>query len=125
MPIVPAKCPNCAANLEVNSSQDAAICTHCGTPFIVEKAITNYQISNQILLIFLSVLSTVRIPTMLMILYVNLIIHQALEFFQNVFCIFYNLCIVRFSQFQEEVLFCFQFLSDLPLPCVFRLIFRN
>ena len=48
MPIVPAKCPNCAANLEVNSSQDAAICTHCGTPFIVEKAITNYQISNQI-----------------------------------------------------------------------------
>ncbi len=48
MPIVPAQCPNCAANLEVNSTQDAAICSHCGTPFIVEKAINNFQINNHI-----------------------------------------------------------------------------
>ncbi len=39
MPLVPAKCCNCGANLQVNSEQDAAICSSCGTPFIIEKAI--------------------------------------------------------------------------------------
>lgn len=43
---VPAKCCNCGANIEVNKEQDAAICTACGTPFIVEKAI-NLYISSQ------------------------------------------------------------------------------
>ena len=40
--LVPAKCCNCGANIEVNKEQDAAICTACGTPFIVEKAINLY-----------------------------------------------------------------------------------
>ena len=44
MSFVPAKCCNCGANLQVNEDQDAAICSACGTPFVVEKAI-NYFIS--------------------------------------------------------------------------------
>lgn len=43
MPLVKAVCPNCGANLEVDNSKDAAICIHCGAPYIVEKAI---QITN-------------------------------------------------------------------------------
>ena len=45
---VQAKCTNCAAHLEVDSSKDAAICPYCGTPYVVEKAIKNYNISNNI-----------------------------------------------------------------------------
>ncbi len=48
MPLVQAKCTNCGANLEVDNSKDAAICTYCGTPFIVEKAIHNYNTTNNI-----------------------------------------------------------------------------
>ena len=46
MPLVNAKCTNCGANLEVDSSKDAAICQYCGSAFIVEKAINNYNITN-------------------------------------------------------------------------------
>lgn len=46
MPLVPAVCPNCKGTLEVNPSQDAAICRFCGTPFIVEKAINHYNTTN-------------------------------------------------------------------------------
>ena len=46
MPLVPAVCPNCRGTLEVNSAQDAAICRFCGTPFIVEKAINQFNITN-------------------------------------------------------------------------------
>lgn len=46
MPLTPAKCPQCGAQLKVNSEQDAAICEYCNTPFIVEKAINNYNITN-------------------------------------------------------------------------------
>lgn len=46
MPLVNAKCTNCGANLEVDSSKDAAICQYCGSAFIVEKAIKNYNITN-------------------------------------------------------------------------------
>ncbi len=46
MPLVAAKCPNCAANLQVNSNSDAAVCEYCKTAFIVEKAINNYNITN-------------------------------------------------------------------------------
>ena len=43
MPIVPALCTQCGAAVEVNDAQDAAICPHCRTPFIVEKAIHHYH----------------------------------------------------------------------------------
>lgn len=41
MPLVAAKCTSCGAALTVDNSKEAAICESCGTPFIVEKAITN------------------------------------------------------------------------------------
>lgn len=46
MPIVPAKCTSCGASLEVDNVKDAAICPYCGTAFVVEKAIHNYNIIN-------------------------------------------------------------------------------
>ncbi len=42
--IVPAICTQCSAQIEVDSSQDAAICPHCGTAFIVEKAVESFSI---------------------------------------------------------------------------------
>lgn len=46
MPIVPAKCTNCGADLQVDSSKDAAVCPYCNTAYIVEKAITNFAGGN-------------------------------------------------------------------------------
>lgn len=46
MPLVNAKCTNCGANLKVDSTKDAAICEFCGSAYIVEKAINNYNITN-------------------------------------------------------------------------------
>ncbi len=46
MPLVNAKCTNCGANLNVDNTKDAAICQYCGSAFIVEKAINNYNITN-------------------------------------------------------------------------------
>ena len=43
MPLVAAKCTQCGANLQVNSENECSICSACGTPFITEKAITNYN----------------------------------------------------------------------------------
>lgn len=48
MPLAKATCPSCGAALPVDSSKDAAICSYCGTPFIVEKAIQSYNITNNI-----------------------------------------------------------------------------
>ena len=45
MPFVQAKCPNCGGFLAVDNSKDAAICQFCNTPFVVEKAINNYNIN--------------------------------------------------------------------------------
>lgn len=42
--IVPAICTQCSAQIKVDASLDAAICRHCGTAFIVEKAIAQYSI---------------------------------------------------------------------------------
>ncbi|MBR6089097.1 MAG: hypothetical protein IKP86_04125 [Anaerolineaceae bacterium] len=39
-------CPKCGGQLEVDPSQDAAICAYCGTPFVVSKAINNYNVQN-------------------------------------------------------------------------------
>lgn len=43
MPLVVAKCTSCGAVLKVDNSKDAAICEFCGVPYIVEKAINNYN----------------------------------------------------------------------------------
>ena len=43
MPLVNAKCTNCGANLTVDETKDAAVCQYCGSAFIVEKAINNYN----------------------------------------------------------------------------------
>ena len=43
---VPAICTCCGATLQVDPSNDAAICKYCNTPFIVEKAINMYSIDN-------------------------------------------------------------------------------
>ena len=48
MPIIPAKCTNCGASLDVDNTKDAAICPYCGSAFIVEKAINNYNTTNHI-----------------------------------------------------------------------------
>ena len=44
--LVPAICTQCGARLEVDPTQDAAVCRYCNTPFIVEKAIQNYSVQN-------------------------------------------------------------------------------
>ncbi len=43
MALVPAKCTQCGGNIEVDDTHEAGICQHCGTPFITEKAINNYN----------------------------------------------------------------------------------
>ena len=48
MPLADAKCTNCGINLSVDNTKDAAICKHCGSAFIVEKAINYYNITNNI-----------------------------------------------------------------------------
>lgn len=48
MPLVQAKCTNCGANLEINNTLDAAVCPYCNVPFVVEKAINNYNTANHI-----------------------------------------------------------------------------
>ncbi len=48
MPLVPAKCTQCGATLTVDPTNGAAaVCPFCGTPFVVEQAVNNYNISNQ------------------------------------------------------------------------------
>ena len=42
--LVPAICTQCGATLEVDPTQEAAVCKHCNTPFIIEKAINNYNV---------------------------------------------------------------------------------
>jgi tetratricopeptide (TPR) repeat protein len=44
--VVPAKCTNCGAALKVDPSQEAAVCPFCNTPYIIEKAIKNYNVTN-------------------------------------------------------------------------------
>ena len=48
MSLVNCKCTNCGSNLSVDDNKDAAICEYCGSAFIVEKAVNNYIISNNI-----------------------------------------------------------------------------
>lgn len=44
--LVPAQCTNCGGLLKVDPSQEAAVCQFCGTPFIVSKAVNNYNVQN-------------------------------------------------------------------------------
>ena len=46
--LVPAVCTQCGAALEVDPTQEAAVCKYCNTPFIVDKAIQNYNINGNI-----------------------------------------------------------------------------
>lgn len=43
MPLVPAKCTNCGADLETDSAMEEAVCPYCRSAYIVEKAINNYN----------------------------------------------------------------------------------
>ena len=46
MSLINAICTNCGAQLKVESNKEAAICEYCGSAFIVEKAIKNYNFVN-------------------------------------------------------------------------------
>lgn len=48
MPLVPAKCTQCGANIQVDDTKEAGICDYCGTAFITEKVVNNYAITNNI-----------------------------------------------------------------------------
>lgn len=42
--LVPGTCTNCGASLQVDPNLKAAICPACGTPYIVQQAINNFNI---------------------------------------------------------------------------------
>ena len=46
MPLVPAKGPECGGNVVVDNEKDAWVCDFCKTPFVVEKAINNFNTIN-------------------------------------------------------------------------------
>lgn len=48
MPMVNAKCTNCGGTLQVDDDKEAAVCPFCGSAFIVEKAVQNFNITNNI-----------------------------------------------------------------------------
>ena len=50
MPLVPAICTQCGAQIEVDNTHEAGVCKCCGTAFITEKAINKYttNITNHI-----------------------------------------------------------------------------
>ena len=41
--LVPGICTQCGGQLQVDPNQEAAVCPFCGTPYIVSKAINNYN----------------------------------------------------------------------------------
>jgi predicted RNA-binding Zn-ribbon protein involved in translation (DUF1610 family) len=45
MAFVSTKCIACGANLEIDDTQDSAVCKYCGAAFIAEKAVNNYNIN--------------------------------------------------------------------------------
>ncbi len=48
MGLVDAKCTNCGAVLQVDADKEAAICPYCNSAYIVEKAINNFNITNNV-----------------------------------------------------------------------------
>lgn len=43
MAMIAAKCTQCGANIQVDDTKEAGICESCGTAFVTEKAINNYN----------------------------------------------------------------------------------
>lgn len=43
-----AKCPNCGASITIDETKKAGICKYCETAFVTEDAITNYNITNNV-----------------------------------------------------------------------------
>lgn len=43
MALVPAKCPECGGNINIDPAKKAGICEYCKQPFIVEEAINNFN----------------------------------------------------------------------------------
>ena len=43
MGFIAARCTQCGAEIEVDDTKEAGICKYCGTAFITEKAINNYN----------------------------------------------------------------------------------
>lgn len=48
MALIPAICTQCGAQIKVDDQKEAGICEYCGTAFITEKAINNYNVTNNI-----------------------------------------------------------------------------
>lgn len=46
MAIVPAKCTSCGGTLKVREEDKTAICPYCGTEYLVQEAIEQYNITN-------------------------------------------------------------------------------
>jgi len=44
--MMPAICPQCGGQIEVDAQREKAFCQYCGTPFIVEKAINTYNLQH-------------------------------------------------------------------------------
>ncbi len=44
MKLVPAKCPNCGANINVDEEQETTKCEYCGDAILIDKAIQKYQV---------------------------------------------------------------------------------
>ena len=44
--IVPASCTQCGGTVEVDPGTEMAVCPFCGTSFIVEKAVNNYNVQH-------------------------------------------------------------------------------
>ena len=47
MPLVPAKCPGCGGDIQVDNSRKEAFCSYCGTKFLVESAVSYYNTKNE------------------------------------------------------------------------------
>ena len=46
MKLIPLKCPNCGAQLNVNASKESVYCEHCGTRIMIDDGINRLQIDN-------------------------------------------------------------------------------
>lgn len=47
MPLVPAKCPSCGADVQIDDSRKEAFCSFCGSKFLVESAVNYYNTNNE------------------------------------------------------------------------------
>lgn len=48
MPLVSAKCTACGASIKIDDSKESGYCEYCGTQYITEKVINNYNVSGNI-----------------------------------------------------------------------------